>query len=106
MKVLALDRIGEGVDPERDIYPHLAEEARAAWENYKGGVLREMYFRMPPERAGAVLILECVDLEEAREVVEALPLTQRGLVGWDLIPLGPFLPLEALFSEAAAEGGR
>lgn len=106
VKVLALDRFVEGVEPERDIYPHLAEEARSAWENYKGGVLREIYFRMPPGRAGAVLMLECADLEEAREVVDALPLTRRGLIGWDLIPLGPFIPPETLFSaEATAEGG-
>lgn len=100
MKVLCTDRIASGVSPE-DLGPHLRDEAREVWKLYGDGVVREMYFRVPAERGGAVLMLECPSVEEAKEVVDALPLTKAGLIEWDVAGLGPFTPvLNALF-----EGG-
>ncbi len=99
MKILALDIIQPGVEPKRDFYPHLREEVETAWKLYKSGVVRELYFRQPPDRAGAVLVLECVDLDEARHVLSTLPLVKHGLIDWELIPLGPFTSFETLSSQ-------
>jgi hypothetical protein len=96
MKILALDKIMPGVQPQKDIYPHMHEEMVVAWDLHKSGVIREMYFRQ--DRPGAVLVLECANATEAREVVNKLPLVKKGLVDFDLIPLGFFAPLEALFA--------
>ncbi len=95
MKILAIDRIREGVDPQRDIYPRLRDEAARAWELHNQGVIRELYFKA--EHGGAVLMLECADAEAARGVLASLPLVQAGLVEFDVIPLGPFLPFAMLF---------
>jgi muconolactone delta-isomerase len=96
MKILAIDKIAPGVDPQRDIYPHLRDEAMRAWELHTQGVIREMYFKA--EHGGAVLMLECADAAEARQVLDTLPLVKAGLVDFDIIPLGPFVPLTALFA--------
>ena len=96
MKILAIDKILPGASEEK-IYPHIKEEAAKAWELYNNGVFREMYFRT--DRGGAVLILECPDVEEARKVLDSLPLVQAGLVDFEIIPLGPFMPLGSLFAK-------
>ena len=96
MKILAIDKIQPGVNPETDIYPHLKEEAARAWELYNSGVFRELYFKA--DHGGAVLMLECENVDEARQVLNTLPLVKAGLVDFDIIPLGPFLPFGALFA--------
>lgn len=98
MKILCLDKIMPGVDAKKDIFPHMAEEATTAWDLYRSGVVREMYFRQ--DRGGVVLVLECAGVPEARAVIDSLPLVKRGLVDFDLIPLGYFMPLEALFARS------
>lgn len=95
MKILALDKILPGATHEK-IGPLMREEARAAWEQYKNGVYRELYFRT--DHPGVVLMMECASLDEARAVINSLPLVQAGLVDFDLIPLGPFAPFEMLFA--------
>ena len=96
MKILAIDKILPGAT-EENIKSHLNQEAVKAWELYKTGVFREMYFRT--DRGGAVLIMECADLEEAKKELGDLPLVKAGLVDFDLIPLGPFVPLANLFEK-------
>ena len=96
MKILAIDKILPGATEEK-IKIHLKEEAAKAWELYSAGVFREMYFRT--DRGGAVLIMECADLEEAKKVLDTLPLVKTGLVDFDLIPLGAFVPLATLFEQ-------
>ncbi|UCG80831.1 MAG: hypothetical protein JSV60_00685 [Desulfobacterales bacterium] len=96
MKILAMDRFLPGVTEEK-VYPHLKEEAARAWELYTNEVFREIYFRK--DRPGAVLILECNDVEEAREVLNSLPLVKANLIEFDIIPLGPFMPFSVLFAE-------
>ena len=96
MKILAIDKILPEATEEK-IKVHLKEEALKAWELYNSGVFREMYFRT--DRGGAVIIMECEDLEAAKKVVSDLPIVKAGLVDFDLIPLGPFLPLATLFEQ-------
>ena len=96
MKILAIDKILPEATEEK-IKVHLKEEALKAWELYNSGVFREMYFRT--DRGGAVIIMECEDLEAAKKVVSNLPIVKAGLVDFDLIPLGPFLPLATLFEK-------
>ncbi|MEM8831124.1 MAG: superoxide dismutase [Cyanobacteria bacterium P01_G01_bin.19] len=96
MKILAIDKILPEATEEK-IKVHLKEEALKAWELYNSGVFREMYFRT--DRGGAVIIMECEDLAAAKKVVSDLPIVKAGLVDFDLIPLGPFLPLATLFEK-------
>lgn len=100
MKILALEKEILGVTSE-DFEPHLKSEATRVWELYQAGVLRELYFRQ--DRAEAVLVLECVDVEEANEVLNTLPLVGAGLITFDLIPLKPYPGLARLFAEGPSD---
>ena len=96
MKILALDKILPGATEEK-IKPLLQQEARHAWESYLKEIVREIYFRK--DRPGAVLVLECASVGEARNYIDELPLVKAGLVDFELIPLGPFIPFGALFAQ-------
>ena len=96
MKILAMEREISGVTGEQ-FEPHLKAEAARAWELYQYGVIREMYFRA--DRSEAVLILECADVEQARQVLDTLPLVQEGLITFDLIPLKAYPGFARLFGE-------
>ncbi len=96
MKILALERDAPGATGD-GFGPHLKAEALKAWELYQAGVLREIYFRQ--DRPAAVLMLECASLDEAGEVLSALPLVQEGLITFDLIPLAPYPGFARLFAD-------
>ena len=96
MKILALEKEMQNTSPEQ-FTPHLKAEAARVWELYKGGHIREIYFR--GDRSEAVLILECVDVEEAEQLLDSLPLVQAGLIEFEVIPLVPYPGFERLFRE-------
>lgn len=95
MKFLALEHEKPGLQAA-DFQPHLKAEARAVWELYQSGLLRELYFR--PDRHTAVLILECQEEAQARAALADLPLVQAGLIEFELIPLAPYTGFERLFA--------
>ncbi len=96
MKILAMEKDVPGIAYE-EFTPHLKAEASRVWELYKADVLREMYFRK--DRPGAVLILECADTEEAKKVLDSLPLVKAGLIAFEIIPLAPYPGFARLFAE-------
>jgi muconolactone delta-isomerase len=94
MKILAIERElwrTVGADCE----PYLVAEAARAWELYQDGVIRELYFRA--DRHEAVLVLECADVEQARQALDTLPLVQNRLIDFELIPLQPYPGFARLF---------
>lgn len=99
MKILALEKENPGTLPEQ-FTPHLKAEAARAWELYKSGHLREIYFRQ--DRKEAVLVLECMDVEAAHRLLETLPLVQAGLINFEVIPLIPYPGFERLFNQQLA----
>ena len=96
-KIVAYDTPTQGVTLE-DLKPHLKEEAKHAWELYKAGIFREIYLRT--DRPGALMVMECADVDEARKITEDLPLVKEGLIKFEFIPVGAFMPWETLFAEA------
>lgn len=94
MRIIAIQKEKPGLD-KRDFVPHLRDEARQGWELYKEGIIREMYFR--DDKPEAVLILECKDVNEAREKLASLPLVKKGMISFELIPLRPYHGYERLF---------
>jgi hypothetical protein len=101
MKILAMTRFLPGATMDA-VNALLREEATAGWALYKSGVVREWYFRT--DAPGAVLMLECADIEEAKRTFSSAPLVKAGLIDFDFFPLGPYLPLEALFGGLPAGG--
>jgi len=96
MKILALEQDIPGVAAGQ-FHPHLKAEAARVWELYQADVLRELYFRQDCTRA--VLVLECAGIEEARDVLNSLPLVEHGLIAFELIPLIPYPGFARLFAE-------
>ena len=94
MKILAIEKECEGKTAE-DFQPHLETEARQVWELYKKGVIREVYFRA--DKKSAIIILECKDIEEAKEKLATLPLVRENLIYFQLMPLVPYPGYERLF---------
>lgn len=99
MKVLAIEKDVEGVTDEAFTDEVLREEAGRAWELFQEGVIRELYFRA--DRHAAVLVLECGDATAAERALATLPLVQRGLIAFELIPLAPYPGFSRLFSPPA-----
>ena len=96
MKILAIETAVPGI-PDGACTPHLRAEAKRAWELCLAGVVRELYFRQ--DRDTAVLVLECEDIAEAREVLGTLPLVREGLIAFELVPLVPYPGFSRLFAE-------
>lgn len=95
MKILALEHEVPGMSAA-DFAPYLKAEAEAAWNLYQEGVIRELYFRA--DRREAVLVLECDTPEEARGVLQSLPLVEQGLIEFEVIPLAPYPGFARLFA--------
>ncbi len=96
MKILAIEQETEGVTAQ-DFQPLLSAESLKAWELYQAGSLRELYFHK--DRHIAVLILECNDEQEARDILSTLPLVKAGLITFDILPLIPYDGFSRLFAE-------
>ncbi len=95
MKILALERELSGATAEK-FQRYARAEAARAWELYQQGVIRELYFRA--DRHEAVLMLECDDVEDARQVLAGLPLVENGLITFELIPLIAYPGFARLFA--------
>jgi muconolactone delta-isomerase len=96
VKILAIEQEFPGVTAA-DFTPALKKaEAARAWELYQAGVVRELYFRQ--DYPGAVLILECANVAEAKELLNTLPLVKEGLITFDIIPLVPYPGFARLFA--------
>jgi muconolactone delta-isomerase len=96
MKLLALEKELPGATPEA-FQPLLKSEAWRIWELQQSGTLRETYFRA--DQHSAVLVLECGNIEEARQLLSTLPLVNAGLIAFEIIPLAPYDGLSRLFDK-------
>ncbi len=94
MKILAMEHELSGSTREQ-FQSHAQEEARVAWDLYQSGTIRELYFRA--DQHTAVLVLECVSMDEAAGALANLPFVREGLIGFDLIPLTPYSGFSRLF---------
>jgi hypothetical protein len=94
MKLLCLDIPQPGATMEK-YAPHMTDEVRHSWQMYKDGIIRDIYFRQ--DRPGVAIIAEADSVEAAKAALAEFPLAKAGLIGWEVIPLGPFLNWETLF---------
>ena len=94
MKILALEHELPSGTTEK-FQQHARAEAFRAWELHQQGIIRELYFRA--DRNEAVLVLECDDVESARQALTTLPLVEHGLIEFELIPLVAYPGFARLF---------
>jgi hypothetical protein len=95
MKIIAIEKEVTGETAEIFTTEILTAEAQKVWELYQSGFIREIYFRA--DQTKAVLILECSDINEARNTLQMLPLVDKKLIDFELIPLTPYSGLARLF---------
>lgn len=96
MQVLAIDKILREVNDE-ELMSHLPEELAATVKLYLEERVRNFYFRK--DRPGVIFIMEVDSMADAKEALSTLPLVEVGILDFDLIPIGPLLPLGEAFPQ-------
>jgi hypothetical protein len=91
--VLVIETPRQGVTPQQ-IMAVIPEEIRASVKLYLDGRIREWYSR--GDGKGVVFLVEAKTENEARDILEALPLAKEQLMNNKYIPVGPLMPLRAL----------
>jgi len=93
MKFLAIETTKEGVTA-KDFAPYLEQETNKVWELQQNSIIREIYFN---ERHNAVIVLECKNSEEAKIVLDSLPLVKNKLISFEIMALLPYSGFSRLF---------
>lgn len=96
MKILAIEKEIPGLKKD-DFRPYLKPEAARVWELQQAGIIREIYFT--EDSHYAVIILECSNANEAKDVLSSLPLVNAGLIEFEILPLMPYEGFARLFGE-------
>jgi len=76
-------------------------EIRATVNLYLDGKIREWYSR--GDGKGVVFLVDVKTEDEARAIMETLPLAKEQLMDTQYIPIGPLMPLRALIGPGAQQ---
>jgi hypothetical protein len=79
----------------------MPSEIRATVNLYLDGKIRQWYSRGDGE--GVIFLVDAKTEDEARAVVETLPLAKEQLMDDEYIPVGPLMPLRALIGPGAQQ---
>ena len=79
----------------------MPSEVRETVKLYLDGKIRQWYSR--GDGNGAVFLIDAKTEDEARAVMETLPLSKENLVDHEYIPVGPLMPLLGLMSAGAQQ---
>ena len=96
-EVIVIETPRQGVTPQQ-IMPVIPEEIRATVKLYLDGKIRQWYSR--GDGKGVVFVVDAKTEDEARAIMETLPLAKEHLMDHQYIPVGPLMPLRALNPEA------
>ena len=91
--VLVIATPKQGVTPQQ-IMAVIPEEVQETVKLYLDGKIREWYSR--GDGKGVIILLDVKTEDEARKIVETLPLAKEQLLDHQYIPVGPLMPLRAL----------
>jgi hypothetical protein len=72
-------------------------EIRATVPLYLDGKIQQWFMR--GDGRGVIFLLNCKDVDEARALIESLPLSKENLMDEQFIPVGPLLPLGLLLRD-------
>jgi len=98
--VLVIETPKQGVTPQQ-IMAAIPEEIRATVKLYLDGKIRQWYSRS--DGKGVIFMVDAKTEDEARALMEALPLAKEQLMDHDYILVGPLMPLRALMGPGAQE---
>jgi hypothetical protein len=91
--VLVIETPKQGVTPQQ-IMAAMPAEIRATVKLYLDGKIRQWYSR--GDGKGVVFLVDAKTEDEARALMETLPLAKEQLMDHEYIPVGPLMPLRAL----------
>src|SRR5215471_9956653 len=98
--VLVIQTPKQGVTPQQ-IMAVIPEEIRATVKLYLDGKIRQWYSR--GDGKGVILLVDAKTEDEARAIIETLPLAKEQLMDHEYIPVGPLMPLRALMGAGAQQ---
>jgi uncharacterized protein YbjT (DUF2867 family) len=97
-EVLVIQTARQGVTPQQ-IMAIMPAEIRATVKLYFDGKIRQWYSR--GDGKGVVFLVDAKTENEARAVMETLPLAKEQLMDHEYVPVGPLMPLRALMGAGA-----
>jgi hypothetical protein len=98
--VLVIETAKPGVTAQQ-IMAIIPAEIRATVKLYLNGKIREWYSR--GDGKGVIFLVDAKTEDEARAIMETLPLAKEELIDHDYIPVGPLMALRALMSAVAQQ---
>jgi hypothetical protein len=98
--VFVLQTPKQGVTAQQ-IMAVIPAEIRATVKLYLEGKIREWYSR--GDGKGVVFLVDAKTEDEARAIMETLPLAKEQLMDDQYIPVGPLMPLRALVGPGAQQ---
>ena len=91
--VLVIETAKPGVTPQQ-IMAVMPLEIRATVKLYFDGKIRQWYSR--GDGKGVIFLVDAKTAEEARGLMETLPLAKEQLMDHEYVPVGPLMPLGTL----------
>jgi hypothetical protein len=98
--VLVIETPKQGVTPQQ-IMAIIPAEIRATVQLYLDGKILEWYSR--GDGKGVIFLVDAKSEDEARALMETLPLAKEHRMDHEYIPVGPLMPLRALMGPGAPE---
>src|SRR6202035_4627868 len=99
-EVLVIQTAKKGVTAQQ-IMAVIPAEVRATVKLYLDGKIRQWYSR--GDGKGVIFLVDAKTEEEARALMETLPLAKEQLMDTEYIPVGPLMPLRALMGPGAQQ---
>jgi len=99
-EVLVILTPRKGVTPQQ-IMAVIPAEIRATVNLYLDGKIRQWYSR--GDGKGVIFLVDAKTEDEARAIMETLPLAKEQLMDHEYIPVGPLMPLRALMGSGAQQ---
>jgi hypothetical protein len=99
-EVLVIQTPKKGVTPQQ-IMAVMPAEIRATVKLYLDGKIRQWYSR--GDGKGVIFLVDAKTEDEARVIMETLPLAKEQLMDHEYIPVGPLMPLRALIGPGAQQ---
>ncbi len=96
--VLATLSVNPGITRDQ-IGKVMQTEVRETVQLYLDGKIQQWYAR--GDGKGVVFLMDCKTVEEAKAILETLPLVKEHYVTFDYMPVGPLSPLQVLLAPPA-----
>jgi hypothetical protein len=95
-EMMVIETVKQGVTRQQ-IMAVMPSEIRATVKLYLDGKISQWYSR--GDGKGVIFLVDAKTEDEAREIMETLPLAKEKLMDRQYIPVGPLLPLASLIGD-------